>query len=415
MKYNKVIKKIEEEKLIKFTSDIVKIPSVYDEDIEGANESGVTEYVSKFLKKEGFEVHIDQIAEGRSNIIAFLRGNKEGKTILFEGHQDVVSIGDKEDWTHDPFGAEIVEEDGKKIMYGRGVNDTKENMAAAIFAAKAIKDSNVDFKGNILLCIPVDEEGMMIGIKDCIKKGWLDDVDAAVVCEPEDKQLCIYQKGALRIEIKVKGKMAHGSMPLTGVNPNWGMAKIINEIEKLEFAEKNRVGEHEYLGWPSFTPTVVKSPEKGVAQLNVIPNNSFITLDIRTIPGQDHDAIINQIKAIIKRLEEKNSVDYKNFEAEMEVIDNRPWTKTDKEEPVVKAIGKAYRDIENKECIYNGVPGATDGTFIKALKDIPVIVTGAGKRDVPHQIDEWVEVDHIVDISKIYALTALYFLNEEVD
>ena len=97
----------------------------------------------------------------------------------------------------------------------------------------------------------------------------------------------------------------------------------------------------------------------------------------------------------------------------MEVLDDRPWTETSKDEPVVKAIAKAYTDIMNNEPIYNGVPGATDGTFIQCRKNIPVIVKGAGNREVPHQVDEWCEIDDIIETSKMYALTALYYLNKE--
>ena len=90
----------------------------------------------------------------------------------------------------------------------------------------------------------------------------------------------------------------------------------------------------------------------------------------------------------------------------MEVLDDRPWTETSKEEPVVKSIAKAYKEVMNAEPIYNGVPGATDGTFIQCQKGIPVIVTGAGDREVPHQVDEWCEIDDIIETSKMYALTA---------
>lgn len=350
---------------------------------------------------------------GRSNVIAFLRGEEKGRTILFEGHQDVVSAGDYDKWTYHPFGGEVVTVNGKKRMYGRGANDTKGNMAAAIFAAKAIKDSKTNFKGNILLCITVDEEGLMIGIKDFIKKGWADYVDAAVICEPEEKNLCIFQKGSLRIEIIVHGKMSHGCMPLAGNNPNWGIGKLITELRKLENFEKDRLGKHEYLGWPSITPTMLNSPVKGVAQVNVIPIDSYLTLDIRTVPGQEHEGIKRQIKGVINRLEKQFPDGDERFKATMRVIDDRPWTETSKDDIVVKSAAKAYEFIMNKKPIYNGVPGATNGTLISCLKDIPVVVTGAGDREIPHQVDEWVELEDLVEVSKIYILTALNYLNHE--
>ncbi|MDR2179608.1 MAG: M20 family metallopeptidase [Synergistaceae bacterium] len=408
-KYDKVLETLDTEKMIRFVQDLVRTDSVYDPETEGANETRLTEFIADFLRKENFEVHLDEVVPGRTNIVAFLRGEPGGKTILLEGHQDVVSVGNREEWLHDPFGAEIVERDGKQILYGRGSNDTKGNMGAAIFAAKAIKDSGIPFKGNILLCIPVDEEGLMIGIKHFLKNGWGKNVDAAIVCEPEEKHLCVFQKGALRFLVTFHGVQCHGAMPLSGNDPNWGVARFITELKQLENFEKDRLGHHEFLGWPSFTPTVIRSPAIGVGQLNVVPATATLTLDIRTVPGQDHAAIARQIRGIVTRLSRQFSEGDDKFHATVEQLDDRPWTEIPTDHPVVQAAARAYREVMGREEIYDGVPGATDGTFIQAWGNIPVLVTGAGDRQVPHHVDEWLEIDDLVEAAKIFTLAILYF------
>ena len=151
--YKHVADCVKTDELVKFTQELVRINSVFEPKKEGANEETVANYIAEFLIREGFEVHKEEVVHGRPNIIAFLRGKEPGKTILFEGHTDVVTAGDLDQWKYDPFGAEIV---GDRI-YGRGTCDTKGNVAAAIYAAKAVKDSGESFKGNILLCIPCDE------------------------------------------------------------------------------------------------------------------------------------------------------------------------------------------------------------------------------------------------------------------
>ena len=406
MKYNKVIQQVNEKELVDFTQKILRINSVYNPNKEGQNEERVAHYIAEYLKNMGLdEVHIEEAAPGRPNVIGILKGKEEGKTLLFEGHTDVVTAGDLDEWHYDPF--EAVIEDGK--IYARGACDTKGNVAAAIFAVKAIMASQADFKGKILLCIPVDEEGMMLGIKSFIKNGWADHVDAAVICEPEENQLCINQKGAMRVIVRTYGKMAHGAMPLSGINPNWPMAKIICELEKLEASEKERLGKHHYLGYPSITPTILMAPSKGEPQINVIPKECYTTLDIRTVPGQEHRVIKQQIQNILDKLAKED----KNFKADLEVIEERPWTETSKDEPVVQAIANAYKQITGKEPVYNGVPGATDGTFLHSLRGIPIITTGAGDRLIPHQADEYVEIDELVETTKLYALTAMLYLNEE--
>jgi succinyl-diaminopimelate desuccinylase len=260
--------------------------------------------------------------------------------------------------------------------------------------------------GKIILCIPCDEEGMMIGIKDFIRRGWAEGVDGAIICEPEENQLCIAQKGAMRAVIKTYGKMAHGAMPLTGINPNTRMAKLIVELEKLQQREKERVGEHPYLGWPSITPTILRSPVKGEPQINVVPDQCVAALDIRTVPGQDHGSLQRQMKEIINDLGKEDP----HFKASIEVIEERPWTETDRENGIVVAVADAYREITGQTPVYNGVPGATDGTFLH-MAGVPIVTTGAGDRHIPHHADEYVEIEELIETTKIYTLAALKFLN----
>jgi succinyl-diaminopimelate desuccinylase len=405
-KYKKVINCVNREGLIKFTQDLIRIKSVYDPDKEGYNEDKVASFIAKRLENIGLKVFVEEVMPGRPNVIAILKGNQTGKTLLFEAHSDVVTEGDWEDWNYPPF--EAIIKDGK--IYGRGACDTKGNLAAMFYAVKAIIDSELDFKGDIMLCIPVDEEGMMTGIKHFIKQGWGDKVNAAVICEPEENNICINQKGATRAIIKVKGKMAHGAMPMTGINPNWGMAKVLIKLQKLQDEEIKRLGKHHYLGYPSITPTILRAPVKGEAQINVIPKECMTTLDIRTVPGQKNNILKKKILNIFKKLSLRDS----DFSAEMEIIEERPWTETSINEPIVKAISQAFEYVNKKKAIYNGVPGATDGTFLKCWKNIPIVTTGAGNRLIPHQANEYVEIEELVETAKIYALTAMLYLSEEI-
>lgn len=402
--YHSVTKIIDKDELVKFTQDILRIDSVIRPE-KKLYEEKVALFIADYLKKLGFDVVVDEVKEKRPNVIATLKGNKPGKCILFEGHTDVVTEGVAGKWTYPPFAAEI--HDGR--IYARGACDTKGNVASMIMAAKAIKESGVPFDGKIKLCIPVDEEGMMIGIKDFIKKGYADDVDAAVICEPEENNVCIKQKGAMRVVIRVIGKQAHGCMPLSGINPIPRMARLINSIMDFEAEEIQTYGKDEYLGYPSITPTIVLAPSEAEPQINVVPAELMITLDIRTIPGQSHEYIEDRLRRIIRGLEKQD----KDFKATLEVIEQRPWTETPMDHPVVKSIKRAYKEVSGKDVIYNGVPGATDGTFLKCSKGIEVVTIGAGNREIPHQYDEYVEIEELFETTKMYALAALYYLNDE--
>jgi succinyl-diaminopimelate desuccinylase len=396
-----VLNRIDREELVRLARELVRIPSVYRPEEPDGNEARVARFVSEYLEHAGFEVKTEEVAPGRPNVWAVWEGDRKGKTLLFEAHTDVVTEGSAEDWEHPPFGAE---RDGGRI-YGRGACDTKGNLAAAVVAVRAVKDSGVPFPGSLILCHPVDEEGMMAGIKAFIERGHADGVDAAVICEPEENQLCIKQKGALRVEVTLRGTMAHGAMPQSGVNPVTRAARFVVAIEKLEGEEIERHGEDPFLGYPSLTPTILMGPDSGEPQVNVIPASAYVALDIRTVPDQSHRDLIERLEDIIARLASEDP----DFDATLEVIEERPPTETPKDEPLVGAMERAYDHLTGQEPIYNGVPGATDGTFLHAWAGIPIVTTGAGDREIPHQADEWVDEEELLTTCKLYAATAMYY------
>ncbi|MBA2712663.1 MAG: M20 family metallopeptidase [Rubrobacteraceae bacterium] len=396
-----VLSRIDREELVRLTQELVRIPSVYRHEEPEGNENNAARFVADYLHNAGFETKTEEVAPGRPNVWAVWKGDRPGKTLLFEAHTDVVTEGSAQEWDHPPFGAERV---GGRI-YGRGACDTKGNLAAAVVAVLAIRDSGVAFPGTLVLCHPVDEEGMMVGIKAFIENGHAGGVDAAVICEPEENQLCTRQKGALRVEVTVRGRMAHGAMPLSGVNPVTRAARFVVAVEKLEREEIGRHGEDPFLGFPSLTPTILMGPDCGEPQINVIPASAYVALDIRTVPAQSHEELVERLRDILSRL----AADDPDFDATLEVIEERPPTETPKDEPLVGAMARASTYLTGEEPRYNGVPGATDGTFLHAWAGIPIVTTGAGNREIPHHADEWVDEEELLAACKLYAATAMYY------
>jgi succinyl-diaminopimelate desuccinylase len=424
LKFDRLLKEIKKEELIGLTQDLIRIPSVRRQGT-GGSEQGVALFLAHLLEEMGLDVVIETVEPGAPNVIGVLQGQKEGPCLMLECHTDVVTEGDPLEWKYGPFEGRLV---GNRI-YGRGACDTKGNLAAAVKAVKAISQSGIPFNGKILLGILVDEEGMMSGVKHFIRQGWANNVNAAIICEPVDNRLCITQKGALRAELITTGKMSHGAMPLSGFNPIPPMASILEKLRELEEEEMERLGRDSFLGYPSITPTVLQAPVKGEPQLNVVPYQCRALLDIRTIPGQPHEVLKKRLEDIVR--EEERSVNeslqsgpFKDireslekglsrgilFEARLNIFEDRPWTKTSQEEPIVQAVSKAYQTMTGEQPLYDGVPGATDGTFLSAWAGIPIVTIGAGKRMIPHQKDEWVSVDDLFLTAKIYAASALEFL-----
>ncbi len=423
MKIDSVLKSIKREDLVKLTQELIRIPSVRRED-RGAEEQ-VALLIARYLEEMGLDVVVEEVEPGSPNVIGMFQGQEEGPCLMFECHTDVVTEGDPSEWRYGPFEGRVV---GNRI-YGRGACDTKGNLAALVKAVEAISRSGSPIKGRILLGILVDEEGLMRGVKHFIRNGWTNRVHAAIICEPVDNHLCITQKGAMRAELITTGKMSHGAMPLSGLNPIPPMISILEKIRRLEEEEIERLGKDPLLGYPSLTPTVLQAPAKGEPQLNVVPYQCRALLDIRTIPGQSHETLKKQLEDIVKEEErsvceslksgslkeirenlEKGLSKGISFHATFDIFEDRPWTRTSREEPIVQAVARAYRTVTGKEPIYDGVPGATDGTFLTAWAGIPIVTLGAGKKMIPHQKDEWVAIEDLCLTAKLYAASALEFL-----
>ncbi len=400
---------VDEEFLVKLAQDFVRIRSVYEPE-NNNTELGAAQFIANVFRELGLEPIVEEVAKNRPNIIADWQGSgynpKKHKTLMFEGHTDVVTEGDPQTWKYPPFAGKIV--DGK--LFGRGSVDMKGGIASAVTALKAIKEVAPNLSGRIRFGIVVDEESMMIGIKSFIKNGWADSVDAAIIAEPEENELCLFQKGAMRVNVNFTGVMSHGAMPYAGVNPIKAMSSFIEELKAYELSEQQRLGEHKYLGLPWITPTIVKAPPEGEAQHNVMPAQAYLALDIRTVPGQNHDDIFAKLQDFALGIE--NKVD--KMQIELELFEQRPWTETKEDDPIVKALEDAYEIVLNEKAKYGGVPGATDGTFLSAWSNIPIVTVGPGDRELPHQKDEFVRIADMVASAKLYAAAAIKYLSLDV-
>jgi succinyl-diaminopimelate desuccinylase len=400
----RLLARLDRDELVRLTRELVRIDSVIRPET-GGTERKVVSYIAGWIRRElALEPLIEEVEPGRQNIIVTMDSGVPGPCLMLEGHTDVVSEGSRERWTHDPFGGDVA--DGR--IYGRGSCDMKAGIAVALATVKAFRSAGVPWSGRIRLGLVCDEEGMMLGIKHFIRRGHADDVTACLVPEPEENNLCLSMKGAIRAVLHVQGRMAHGAMPLSGINPNTRLARIILAFERFEAEEKARCGTDQFLGLPSVTFTVVQSPPAGSpAQLNVMPGESRAFIDIRTTLAQNHDTVRESLRKILRDLAASDP----DFSADIDFIEDRPVVGISREEPIARVSAEAFREITGREPVWNGVPGATDGTFLSAFKHIPCLVNGPGPRHIPHQTDEYVDIDELEECARIYVLSAFRYLS----
>jgi len=394
---------VHEDELIALTRDLVRIPSVVTPGDPHGNEAAVAEYVRRWFIKEGFEVDLQPVAPSRPNVVAWLGEKAAGRSLLLEGHTDVVTEGDASTWSHPPFGGDL---DGGRI-WGRGAADMKGGLAAAMIAATAIKRSGARLGGRLVVGALVDEEGDMLGVRHFAATPTARELDAAVICEPEQNELCLEQRGVVWARVVLRGRMAHGAMPEAGVNPLAAVGALLRQVPRLERRLRALCERSRYLRPPTVTPTVVRAPVAGVPQANVIPATAEVILDVRLTPGADEETVTAEIARACQAAADAQP----GITVEWRPVNGfRPATRVERDEPLVRAMTAAVKAVTGRRAVFGGVPGSTDGTILRQTLGIPIVTCGPGHRLIPHQVDESVEVKELVDSARIYVATSLRYL-----
>jgi succinyl-diaminopimelate desuccinylase len=406
---SQVLRKIDADEVIELTRALVRIPSVYRPGDPEATEARVAAFVESWFRREGFDVEVQDVAPGRPNVIGSLGEKRSGqRSLLLEGHTDVVTEGDPAEWSRPPFGAELV--DGR--IYGRGTADMKSGLAAAMVAAAAFRRAGVGLKGKLVVGALVDEEDGMIGVRHLCQTAVGRELDAAIICEPEENELCLEQRGVVWARFRVRGKMAHGAMPEAGVNPIACLGRLLAAAPGLERRLRKVCEKSRYLRPPTVTPTIVQGPPArvGVPQSNVIPAVAEATFDIRLTPGIGEDGVRAELEEICRQA----AAAQPGVKIEWEPVNAfRLATKVDRAEALVEAMVRGVKQAARRAPRYGGVPGSTDGTILRMQLGIPIVTCGPGDRLIPHQVDEFVSTDEIVEAAKIYVASALNYLEVE--
>jgi succinyl-diaminopimelate desuccinylase len=406
---SQVLRRIDADEVVELTRALVRIPSVYRPGDPSATEAQVAAFVEAWLRREGFQVEVQPVAPGRPNVLGWLGEKGPGRrSLLLEGHTDVVTEGDPAEWSHPPFGADLV--DGR--IYGRGTADMKSGLAAAMVAAAAFKRAGVGLRGKLVVGALVDEEDGMIGVRHLCTTDIGRELDAAIICEPEQNELCLEQRGVVWARFRVRGKMAHGAMPEAGVNPLAAMGRLLGAAPGLERRLRKVCEKSRYLRPPTVTPTILQGPPArvGVPQSNVIPAVAEATFDIRLTPGIGEEGIRAELEAICREV----AIARPGIKVEWEPVNAfRLATRVDRSEPLVEAMVRGVKQATRRGPRYGGVPGSTDGTILRMQLGIPIVTCGPGDRLIPHQVDEFVTAEQVVEAAKIYAASALNYLEAE--
>ncbi|KXB05762.1 hypothetical protein AKJ49_00155 [candidate division MSBL1 archaeon SCGC-AAA382A03] len=330
-----------------------------------------------------------------------LKTDQKGKSLILNGHYDVVPAGDSEKWSTDPFGAEIIDDK----IYGRGACDMKGGIVAMLMAVRFIQLAGIELNGDLTVEVVPDEESTCMGTLSCCQKGYK--ADAAIVPEPSGKNKAIIAvRGNQCGKITVKGRAGHADEP----QPHWRdggavnaiskSVKIIQALEELEDDWRNRPDtQHEFLPANTIVPTIIKGGDWVVKY----PEEVQIKFDANFVPNSG-----NPREEIKKKITNTAKTDPWMSENPPE-IDFETWfygAEISTKEPIYETVEDVFEELD-RSLTPVGIGTLTDAIHLINYLDIPTISVGPGSLDRAHKVDEFVSKEELINSTKAIALTIL--------
>ncbi|MHA6344727.1 acetylornithine deacetylase/succinyl-diaminopimelate desuccinylase family protein [Roseivivax sp. CAU 1761] len=400
--------------LVALTQALIRIPT---RNPPGENYAEICGLLDTRLAARGFAC--DRLrAEGapgdserfpRWNLVARIEGARPGPCVHFNGHTDVVTVG--EGWTRDPFGAAL---EGDRI-YGRGACDMKGGLAAAIVAAEAFLEEHPDFAGAIEISATADEEsGGYGGVAHLARQGLFAPgrVDHVIIPEPLGKdRICLGHRGGWWAEIETRGRIAHGSMPFLGDCAVRHMGAVLDAFETELFpALAARRTEMPVIpdGARSSTMNInaihggepERAPGDSALPAHNVPDRCRIQIDRRFLMEEKVEAVEGEIAALLERVKAARP----GFDYRIRELNRVLPSMTAEDAPVVTALRAAMADVTGSAPGFVASPGSYDQKHIDRIGQLKNCVAyGPGILELAHQPDEWISVTDMLDSAQVMA------------
>lgn len=354
--------------------DLVAIDSVNPALVSGARgEVEIARRVADEMRASGLDVHVQEAAPGRPNVVGVLRGRAAGRTLMLCGHLDTVGVTGMSG----PFAAEI--KDG--CLFGRGAQDMKGGVAAMLSAARRLVETGGLERGALQVAAVVDEEHASLGA-DALVTRWR--ADGAVVTEPTGLDVAVAHKGFQWVALETRGRAAHGSRPAEGRDAIFRMGRVLARLEARD-RELQRGTPHPLLGTPSLHASVIE----GGHELSSYPVRARLQFERRTLPGEAADAALSEANAIVESLRREDP----EFEAGTQMLFGRNAYEIASDDPLPGLLDSAAR---RAGCTPSrvGMTFWTDAAILGAA-GVPSVLFGPGGAGL-HSVEEYVVVDDVV-------------------
>lgn len=262
--------------MITFCQRLIQTPSLSGE------EAGVASLAQSEMRRLGYdEVWVDEVG----NVIGVMKG-AEGPPLLFNAHMDQVDIGERSEWSHDPFGGQIIQ----GAIWGRGASDTKGAIATQIHAIGRAREMGASFMGDVFVACVVHEETGSWGTKHLVKHL---KAEVAILGEATANQIAIGHRGRTEIIVVIRGKAQHASTAKPAENVLYALASFLERLEHLPLRNDPK------LGAAALTPTRCYTDHQSG---NMTPGIVSLHLDWRSLPGDDPEQLLQSLRDILAQV-----------------------------------------------------------------------------------------------------------------
>ncbi|MFA1820401.1 peptidase [Virgibacillus oceani] len=377
------------------------------------HEKGVQEVVANILKELDLDVDVWDLDGDRlkkhpyfysnretfkhsPNVVGVLKGSGGGKSIILNGHVDVVPEGDHDQWNAAPYSGEII--DGK--MYGRGATDMKGGNTALLMAIEAIQSLGIRLKGDVIFQSVIEEESGGAGTLDAILQGYK--ADAAIIPEPTSMKIFPKQQGSKWFRLIVTGQTAHGGTPYLGVNAIDKAFLVNKHVKELEKIRNDRITDPLYDNVPVPVPINIGSINGGDWPSSV-PDIVQLEGRIGIAPGEAIEEVQQEMEAWIGRLGEIDSW-FKNHPVKVAWFGAR-WIpgEIDTNHSLLGALTDNFTEIMGSAPEVIASPWGTDGGLLTQVAETPTVVFGPGITNLAHFPNESIEVEKMFEAAKVIA------------
>ena len=345
--------------------------------------------LAEYFESAGLSCRVDCWDDGRANAAVHVETGGTRGGLLFAAHLDVVPPGEAK-WRYPAF--EATESGGR--IYGRGSADMKGGLVATAAAIIDVVGSGVKLQGDIVFAAVAGEETDSCGATRFLEQygHTLGDVAGVVIPEPTGFDVVTAHRGVLWLKVRTAGKTAHGSMPREGINAIMKMNRLIDRLTGYEMPHRP----HPLLGGCSMSINRIA----GGMATNVIPDECSIDIDIRTVPGQEHEGIMGDMEKVFDEIRQGDA----DFKAEASVIRSVEALLTNNDSEFIKS----FLDVTGIDKTV-AVGFTTDGPHFAHL-GAPIVIFGPGDPEVCHKPDEYIDIADVEKAKEYYKDIIVKFL-----